>query len=1336
VSATLCREWGRRADAAAAAKSAGAPDAPPPPPPPSSVPPSTPAAAAAAPPAGLSADGPVIRHGRRRRRSSLHLRLPGGVAGDAAARDAPGAAAAVNAAWASAAAAVEGVEDGLRAALRKSVGAGGRLVTRGAPFDGGSRLWGTTGGGGGLGGAGAGGALRAFFEGDRPRRGSLSRVSPAATSAAWGAPVGGAGVRLDEFAAALWTAAAAAGGGAGGATWAAAALDSALGSLATGAGSCGGSSSSLGSVSGWCASGSSSGSLSSFSSSSSSSLLGAGSLRGVPIRAGGSSAELAFGVGVGLPLELNSALSAQTSAFAASMRPFVAALAAAILDAGRREAAATPPLRGSVVGGQPSSAFFGATVARTAGAPGSSVGSGLWTFWPLALPGGGASVGPHGAPPAPFLVPAGGDGTAAPVAVLSPVPGDGPDAAGSAGVSSAPPTSTAKPAPVGRRRRGVRTTAVPVVTVGTSTPGADIRAARSWTATEVVPSGGGLGGLSLLGFERSLGAGAGRGATPDMRQLFAAALAFSMYVVTRRPTVATLRRHQRRARSRQAAAASGVVAAPVPGTEVEGTGADGPPAGAVATDGGEGFVAGLTLDASVASDLRLGPRDITIVTTAGLPWMTGTAVNPLLRAVYLAREGHRVSLVIPWLENAEDQERVFPKGVFFETQEEQAEYINNWVRRELGPDGLAGVVDPPTPGAPLGDTAGAGLGFDGVVAGTTGTGASEERLFSVRFYESVYSVDFGSILPLGDITTIFGPDEVKDVCVLEEPEHLTWHHAGRMWTSVFRFVVGVVHTNYIEYARMNGFFGPSRALFLGFLNKWVCRSYCHRVIKLSDAVQPLPHSVTCNVHGVRDKFLAIGRAVAAASAAHTASLARAESIGALSLAADTDGGGASESEGDSVSVATVTSRSTWSVTSRSTWSAAGAESLDADGGVDGIDVAAPPPVEDAPPAFPLGAYFLGKVLWTKGYLPLVELLEEDYVRSGEQIKVDFFGSGPDLPAVKTRVDGSEALAGVTVHGKVIDHAAPSLHGYKLYVNPSNSDVVCTATAEALAMGKFVICLEHPSNAFFSTFANCYIYRTAEEFSELLRYCLARQPVPLSADEQFRLSWEAATQRFYEAALVPPEKARQSRVDSALAVTHKTICSNLVTPPADAWVRPRDVPPASPTTPGSLSPQVSPLGSPLASPRLSGGVGIPTATAGGAPTPGGGGGGGGGSSVPSPKLSPLLSPSTTEALRRSRNQLRRRANVILNKQRMATTPARAPAWPLRFGGSPTPPLGGGVAGPRAAAPGGTPPGGRPARAPRGAPPPPPGLTGVGGGAPEPRPPAAPERGGDVPPPPTF
>eukprot|EP00966_Prymnesium_polylepis_P143736 3318325-Prymnesium_polylepis.1 len=73
-----------------------------------------------------------------------------------------------------------------------------------------------------------------------------------------------------------------------------------------------------------------------------------------------------------------------------------------------------------------------------------------------------------------------------------------------------------------------------------------------------------------------------------------------------------------------------------------------------------------------------------------------------------------------------------------------------------------------------------------------------------------------------------------DLCVLEEPEHLNWYHLGHNWRRRFKLVVGIVHTNYISYARM---YQPAGVALLRRINQGVCRAYCDRLIKLSDTLQ-------------------------------------------------------------------------------------------------------------------------------------------------------------------------------------------------------------------------------------------------------------------------------------------------------------------------------------------------------------------------------------------------------------------------------------------------------------------------------------------------------------------
>jgi len=404
---------------------------------------------------------------------------------------------------------------------------------------------------------------------------------------------------------------------------------------------------------------------------------------------------------------------------------------------------------------------------------------------------------------------------------------------------------------------------------------------------------------------------------------------------------------------------------------------------------------------TVASNLRGPDRHFTIITTAALPWRTGTAVNPLLRALYLAKSGRPVILYIPFLEIA-DQGYVFAEGVSFSSPEEQEKVVREWCEERAKMDLNA-----------------LNLQF--------------------RWYPAQYTLKLGSIFPTGDCTQNLRPSDPKDVLILEEPEHLCWFHSGQRWPNLFRHVIGIVHTNYSDYLNIDKNLPmelKEGSVFAA--STLVCSAYCDVNVKLSDTIMPLPNEVTCNVHGVRSEFLAIG--------------------------------------------------------DRSHKSAEGAPK----------------------------AYYLGKALYPKGWRELLDLL----TMAGPELSdlvMDGFGSGPDYEEILEESKSLNETSATLNMNPGIDHADTPIHGYGVLINPSTSDVLCTVTVEALAMGKHIVLARHVSNRFFERFKDrCHFFEIGDvvSFTRAVKEALAAgDPSPLPAEDRYSLTWEAAVERLFDAAEV-------------------------------------------------------------------------------------------------------------------------------------------------------------------------------------------------------------------------
>ena len=369
---------------------------------------------------------------------------------------------------------------------------------------------------------------------------------------------------------------------------------------------------------------------------------------------------------------------------------------------------------------------------------------------------------------------------------------------------------------------------------------------------------------------------------------------------------------------------------------------------------------------------------------------------------------------------------------------------------------------------------------------------------------------------------------------------------------------GIIHTNYPAYAKSYGVRG-SRTLasksLLG-LSILVCRSYCHKIVKLSATLPILAtyKECVCNVHGVRSDFLQT-------STNHEET--KGEDDNNKNKKNDSDGGAKAyfigkilwakgfdflihcqekyhESTGEYFPIDIYGSgpdeekikRAFHGVRRKSRENMNTVESLEDSGCNDGEGSESL--AEQQSEQIESFRSKLYESMLKKMPFLLDELKEEetdDKVSTIQTIK-DGLKVMKQLPKEKFQFDltnlpktrhewRKKPIPARFVGPK--DHALLKFSSHKIFVNPSITEVLCTTSAEALAMGKFVILPRHPSNEFFYQFPNCLAYKDMEEFVSHMKHAMNNDPPELSSELAHKFTWAAAMDRLTEAAAFTEEE---------------------------------------------------------------------------------------------------------------------------------------------------------------------------------------------------------------------
>lgn len=199
-------------------------------------------------------------------------------------------------------------------------------------------------------------------------------------------------------------------------------------------------------------------------------------------------------------------------------------------------------------------------------------------------------------------------------------------------------------------------------------------------------------------------------------------------------------------------------------------------------------------------------NNIFIVTTASLPWRTGTSVNAMNRATCLSTMGYDVTLMLPWI-STKKQINVF--DTLFNTKNELVQYIKE--------------------------------------------NHSSSKNIDISFYNAKLYIANGqpSIYPAERIDKLIPKSRT---IILEEPEHLLWTQPFQNFKSKSSNVIGIIHTNYSYYIRKFGY--KKTAKILNIYSKYLIKKKCDKVIHLSEATrQEYSYGVVSPAHGVREEFL-------------------------------------------------------------------------------------------------------------------------------------------------------------------------------------------------------------------------------------------------------------------------------------------------------------------------------------------------------------------------------------------------------------------------------------------------------------------------------------------------